>query len=487
MIRLDNAANIWYNVFYRAFLSSEKRIGAGYFMKKHNNPYVYAGLTALSVIIVTMLLVFIVFRHKELSEGISKITKILQPVFIGAALAYLLAPICNRIKAFSLRVLPESKNREKFAEILGVSLSSTLALAIFVVLILLIVPATYNSIIELIQSVPKYITNLITWINDNPRLKDYPDIRRYVLNLIDTITNKFESVTSIIDLTKSDFLPSIQTMLSSLSNGISVAFSVIINIVIGFIISIYLLSSRATFARQSKMTLYALVKPKAADMIYEEVKFADKMFSGFLRGKMLDSAIVGVICFIVLRLANFPDATLISVIVGVTNIIPVFGPFIGAIPSALLIFVAEPGKTLWFALFILILQQVDGNIIGPKCMGSNVNLSAFWTLFAILFFGGLWGFIGMLIGVPLFAVIYDILKKLIFHNLRRHGKSDMINSNAVPAAEGAGTAVQTETIDIAELSAGNEETVTVTEISEENNEEETTADETPSSEQEKKD
>ena len=428
-------------------------------MKKHNNPYVYAGLTALSVIIITMLLVFIVFRHKELSEGIAKITKILQPVFIGAALAYLLAPICNKFEALSMRLLPESKNKKKIAEIIGVFLSSALALAIFIILILLIVPATYNSIIELIQSVPKYITNLITWINDNEKLKDYPDIRKYVLNLIDTITNKFESVTSIIDLTKSDFLPSIQSMLSSLGNGISVALSVIINIAVGFIISIYLLSSRVTFARQSKMTLYAVFKPKTADMIYEETKFADKMFSGFLRGKMLDSAIVGVICFVVLRLANFPDATLISVIVGVTNIIPVFGPFIGAIPSALLIFVAEPGRTLWFAIFILILQQIDGNIIGPKCMGSNVNLSAFWTLFAILFFGGIWGFIGMLIGVPLFAVIYDILKKLIFHNLRRHGKSEMIAVGST-AADGNGGTVRTEIVEAVQLSAGNEETVT---------------------------
>ncbi len=396
-------------------------------MKKHNNPYVYAGLTALAVIFVTMLMIFIIFRYKELS-GIKTITNILQPVFIGAVLAYLLAPICNRIEAFAMKVLPDGKRKKGIAEILGIALSSMLALAIFVVLLMLIVPATYKSIIELIQAVPNYVNNLIIWINTNERLKDYPDIRRYVLGLIDTITNRLDSVTSIIDLTKSDFLPSVQTMLSSLGNGISAAFTIIINIVIGFIISIYLLSSRATFARQSKMTLYAVAKPKAADMILEEVRFADKMFSGFLRGKMLDSAIVGVICFIALRLLDFPEATLISVIVGATNIVPVFGPFIGAIPSALLIFAADPKKCIPFVIFILVLQQIDGNIIGPKCMGSNVNLSAFWTLFAILFFGGLWGFIGMLIGVPLFAVIYDILKKLIFHKLRRHGKGEMISS-----------------------------------------------------------
>lgn len=422
-------------------------------MKKHNNPYIYAGLTALSVIFVTMLMIFIIFRFKELSEGVAKITKILQPVFIGAVLAYLLTPVCNKIETLAERILPESKNKQKIKSLLGVLLSSLLALAIFVVLLMLIVPATYNSIIELIKTAPSYVTNLIKWINETEKLKDYPDIRRYVLGLIDSITNRFESVASIIDLTKSDFLPSIQSVLSSLSNGISVAFSVILNIVIGFIISIYLVSSRATFSRQSKMTLYAVLKPKAADMIFEEVKFADKMFSGFLRGKMVDSAIVGMICFIVLRLMEFPDATLISVIVGVTNIIPVFGPFIGAIPSALLIFVADPKKTIVFAIFILILQQVDGNIIGPKCMGSNVNLSAFWTLFAILFFGGLWGFIGMLVGVPLFAVIYDILKKLIVHNLRRHGKEELIAGGGGEAEAAVETVVITSEDDEAENTA----------------------------------
>ncbi len=407
-------------------------------MKKHNNPYIYAGLTALSVIVATMLMIFIIFRHKDLSAGIDKLTAILQPVFIGAVLAYLLAPVCVKIEALTRRFVPDKPYTAKLGRILGVFFSTVLALAVFVVLLILIVPATYNSLVDLIKTLPAYVTNLIAWIQD--KLSDYPDLQKYVLNMIDTVSEKFESFSSIMALAKSDYVPSIQSLISRVGSGISVVTTVIINVIVGWIISIYLLFSRETFARQSKMTLYAIVKPRTADIILDEVKFADKMFAGFLRGKIVDSAIVGVICFVSLKIMSFPDAMLISVIVGVTNIVPVVGPFIGAIPSALLIFAAEPKKCIPFVIFILVLQQLDGNVIGPKCMGSNVNLSAFWTLFAILLFGGFWGVLGMLVGVPLFAVIYDIARKLIVHNLKRHGKlSVMEGSDDPPSLDKGGT------------------------------------------------
>ena len=412
-------------------------------MKKHNNPYIYAGLTALSVIVATMLMIFIIFRYKDLSAGIDKITAILQPVFIGAVLAYLLAPVCVKIEALTQRFLPGKPYTAKLGRILGVFFSTVLALAVFVVLVILIVPATYNSLVDLIKTLPAYVTNLIAWIQE--KLSDYPDLQKYVLNMIDTVSEKFESFSSIMALAKSDYVPSIQSLISRVGSGISVVTTVIINVIVGWIISIYLLFSRETFARQSKMTLYAIVKPRTADIILDELKFADKMFAGFLRGKIVDSAIVGVICFVSLKIMSFPDAMLISVIVGVTNIVPVVGPFIGAIPSALLIFAAEPKKCIPFVIFILVLQQLDGNVIGPKCMGSNVNLSAFWTLFAILLFGGLWGVLGMLVGVPLFAVIYDIARKLIIHNLKRHGKlSVMYGSDDSPSSDKDGTGEKAE-------------------------------------------
>ena len=198
------------------------------------------------------------------------------------------------------------------------------------------------------------------------------------------------------------------------------------NLLIGLIVAVYLLASRKKFAKQAKMILYSVVKPRWAQLIQEEVLYADKMFGGFINGKIMDSAIIGVLCYIGCLIFKFPSALLVSVIIGVTNVIPFFGPFIGAIPATLLILIQSPIKALWFVLFVLVLQQLDGNVIGPKILGNTTGLSSFWVLFSILLFGGLWGFVGMIVGVPLFAVIYDVIKKLVFHGLRRNGQLDQM-------------------------------------------------------------
>jgi predicted PurR-regulated permease PerM len=151
----------------------------------------------------------------------------------------------------------------------------------------------------------------------------------------------------------------------------------------------------------------------------------DRMFGGFIDGKIVDSAIIGVLCYIGCLIFKFPNALLVSAIVGITNLIPFFGPFIGAIPSVLLILIESPVKAIWFALFILVLQQLDGNVIGPKILGDRTGLSSFWVLFSIILFGGLWGLVGMVICVPLFAVIYDLLKKLIYRGLRKNQRLDI--------------------------------------------------------------
>ena len=200
------------------------------------------------------------------------------------------------------------------------------------------------------------------------------------------------------------------------------------NLIIGIIVAIYLLASRKKFAQQAKLILYSILKPRWADTMLNEVLYADKMFGGFINGKIMDSAIIGVLCYIVCAIVKFPSALLVSVIIGVTNVIPFFGPFIGAVPATLLILIQSPIKALWFVLFILILQQLDGNVIGPKILGNSTGLSSFWVLFAILLFGGLWGFVGMIIGVPLFAVIYDVVKKLVIHGLRRNDELEMLGT-----------------------------------------------------------
>ena len=229
--------------------------------------------------------------------------------------------------------------------------------------------------------------------------------------LLDFIENSYDSLDANLDAwIKNTLLPSMQNILSGAAVGVVNVVTWIKNFIIGLIVSVYLLASRKKFGQQGKLILYSLVKPRWADLIMEEVRYADRMFGGFINGKILDSAIIGVLCYIACLIFKFPSALLVSVIIGVTNVIPFFGPFIGAIPATLLILIQNPIKALWFVLFVLVLQQVDGNIIGPKILGNTTGLSSFWVLFAILLFGGLWGFVGMIIGVPLFAVIYDVIK-----------------------------------------------------------------------------
>ena len=227
---------------------------------------------------------------------------------------------------------------------------------------------------------------------------------------------------------RTKLVPSMQSLLSGAALGVMSFVTFLKNIIIGVIVSVYLLASRKKFGQQCKMILYSLIKPRWADIILEEILYADKMFGGFINGKILDSAIIGVLCYIACLIFKFPSALLVSVISGVTNVIPFFGPFIGAIPATLLILIQNPIKALWFVLFVLVLQQVDGNIIGPKILGNTTGLSSFWVLFAILLFGGLWGFVGMIIGVPLFAVIYDVLKKFVFHGLRRNEEMELVTT-----------------------------------------------------------
>ena len=173
------------------------------------------------------------------------------------------------------------------------------------------------------------------------------------------------------------------------------------------------------------MLVRSALKPKIADFVLEEIAFVDRMFGGFIDGKIVDSAIIGVLCYIGCIIFRFPNALLISVFVGITNVIPFFGPFIGAIPSIFLILIVDPLKALWFALFILGLQQLDGNIIGPKILGDRTGLSSFWVLFSIILFGGVWGLPGMVICVPVCAVVYDTVKKLVYRGLTKHGQLEI--------------------------------------------------------------
>ena len=388
--------------------------------KPHIKPYLYGMLAGFGAISLSILFFFLIYRFQGFGDAISKLTGILMPFIYGAVIAYLLKPVCNCVENFLRRLLPEKMGTA--ANMLAVTISLLFGILVVYALIMMIVPQLITSVTTLYYTARNNLNDFVDWashqevIASNQKLLDF--IETSYDNLQDTLDN----------LVRTKLVPSMQSLLSGAALGVMSFVTFLKNIVIGLIVSVYLLASRKKFGQQGKLILYSLVKPRWADLIMEEVRYADRMFGGFINGKILDSAIIGVLCYIACLIFKFPSALLVSVIIGVTNVIPFFGPFIGAIPATLLILIQNPIKALWFVLFVLVLQQVDGNIIGPKILGNTTGLSSFWVLFAILLFGGLWGFVGMIIGVPLFAVIYDVLKKFVFHGLRRNEEMELVTT-----------------------------------------------------------
>ena len=388
--------------------------------KPHMKPYLYAMVAGFGAISLSILFFFLIYRFQGFGDAISTLTGILMPFIYGAVIAYLLKPVCNCIEDFLHRIFPEKMRGA--ANMLAVAASLLFGLLLIYALFMMIVPQLITSVTSLYYTARSNINQFVDWASRQ-------EIVASNQKLLDFIETSYDTLQANLDSWfKTTLIPSMQNVLSGAAVGVMNVVVFFKNVIIGLVVSVYLLASRKKFGQQGKLVLYSLIKPHWADLILEEIDYADKMFGGFINGKILDSAIIGVLCYIACLIFKFPSALLVSVIIGVTNVIPFFGPFIGAVPATLLILIQNPIKALWFVLFVLVLQQVDGNIIGPKILGNTTGLSSFWVLFAILLFGGLWGFVGMIIGVPLFAVIYDVIKKLVFHGLRRHEESSMVTT-----------------------------------------------------------
>lgn len=388
--------------------------------KPHIKPYLYGMLAGFGAIALSIIFFFLIYRFQGFGNAISKVTGILMPFIYGAVIAYLLKPVCNTVESFLRRLLPEKMGST--ANMLAVAFSLLFGILVVYALFMMIVPQLVTSVTTLYYTARNNIRDFVDWASKQEIIAS----NEQLLDFIETSYDKLQA--NLDTWVKDTLLPSMQSILSGAAVGVMSFVTFLKNFVIGLIVSVYLLASRKKFGQQGKLILYSLVKPRWADLFLEEICYADKMFGGFINGKILDSAIIGVLCYIACLIFKFPSALLVSVIIGVTNVIPFFGPFIGAIPATLLILIQNPIKALWFVLFVLVLQQVDGNIIGPKILGNTTGLSSFWVLFAILLFGGLWGFVGMIIGVPLFAVIYDVIKKLVFHGLKRNEELEMVTT-----------------------------------------------------------
>ena len=388
--------------------------------KPHIKPYLYGMLAGFGAISLSIIFFFLIYRFDGFGDAISTLTGILMPFIYGAVIAYLLKPVCNTIEGFLRRFIP--KKMEGLINVLSVTLTILFGLLLIYALVMMIVPQLVTSVTALYYTAQRNIAKFVQWANHVEFIENNEQIMEMLNSSYNTLN------TSVDTLIKTKLLPSMQNIVSGAAIGVLNVVTVAKNLIIGIIVAVYMLASRKRFVQQGKLVLHSIVRPRWAQLITEEVKYADRMFGGFINGKIMDSAIIGVLCYIGCSIFKFPSALLVSVIIGVTNVIPFFGPFIGAIPATLLILIQDPIKALWFVLFVLVLQQLDGNIIGPKILGNTTGLSSFWVLFAILLFGGLWGFVGMIVGVPLFAVIYDVIKKLVIHGLRRNDELDLLST-----------------------------------------------------------
>lgn len=378
-------------------------------------PYVAIGLTAFLVIVGSLLFFFLIDRYHGFTAIVSKMIGILQPITIGLVIAYLMTPVVNfeerHLLPFAQKKMKDPEKAKKLVRVASVLGALIFFILIIAVLLLMVIPELYKSINGMIGTLPKQVNDFMDLLNEY--VSSDSEISSYLEVGLTKSTEFFEN------WAKTDFLPQTKNIMVGVTTGVINAVRVLFNVLVGIIISIYVLMSKEEFIGQSKKLMYALLPGKTANAIIHTVHKSNEIFGGFISGKLLDSLIIGILCFICLYFMNMPYAVLVSVIVGVTNVIPFFGPYLGAVPSAILIMLASPIQGVYFIIFIIILQQFDGNILGPAILGESTGLSSFWVVFAILVGGGIFGILGMIIGVPTFAVIFYVFRRTVNHILKK--------------------------------------------------------------------
>lgn len=380
---------------------------------KLNNKYFRWGLTAFLVIAASITFYYFIFHSSNIKENFLSIIGILMPVVFGLVIGYLLSPLLNFVEKKALVPLCDkcgirnTAKRNRLIRGVGILISAFLFVALIYILFHMLISQIVPSVQGIIMNFDSYTDNVIKWINQT--LDDNPEFGDYVTKSIDSFSEELE-------VWLKDLIPGTASLIMTVSLSVIGLLDVLKDFLIGFIISIYVLASKERFAGQAKKICYAVLEKDTANVVINNFRFTHRTFIGFLGGKIVDSIIIGILCFIGTMMMGTPYAVLISVIIGVTNIIPFFGPFLGAIPSIVLIFAVDPTNPLncvYFAIFVLALQQFDGNILGPKILGSSTGLAGFWVIFSITFFGGLFGVFGMIVGVPIFAVVYSAASSIV--------------------------------------------------------------------------
>lgn len=380
---------------------------------------------------------FVIYRYDVVASSWQKLMGILQPIIMGFIVAYLLNPVMIFLERHLMRFLggrmKDGEKVKKWARSLGTIGSLLFLLFVIFLLLYMMIPELAKSIQNMMINIPAQVREFEAWA-DRLMAKD-SQMTEWMSALGIDLASAGDYAGGFLE---QQILPKVMTYLTylgSITTGVISALKLLFNFIVGLIIAVYLLTTKETLIGQSKKVIYACMPPRAGNAVIRTMRISHKMFGGFVSGKILDSAIIGLICYIGLVILRIPYSLLVAVIVGVTNVIPFFGPFIGAVPSFILVALADPMKGLYFLVFVFVLQQVDGNIIGPKILGDSTGLSAFWVVFAILTGGGMFGFMGMLLGVPTFAVIYHLLRELVSYILRRRalpeGTADYIRMREI--------------------------------------------------------
>lgn len=379
--------------------------------------YFKFGITVFVSGAALILLFEAVNNWSAVGNGWNTLYTILSPFVYGLIMAYLLCPIYNAVVRRMYHTTKDSfktrKHSLRYARIMATVVSLITLFCVVGGLFALIIPETIRSITGLVQSMPERVNGLIDWILGMSVNENNPEMAAAIEAIINHTTSSF------MDWAETTLLPSLGDYMSKTVLGVWITLKTVLNLLIGVIVCVYFLNIKETLKAQAKKSIIAICSKEHADGIFELANYSDMQFGGFINGKIIDSAIIGVLCAILMSIIGLPYTVLVSTIVGVTNVVPFFGPFIGAIPGTLIILLESPIQAVYFVILIFGLQQFDGNILGPKILGETSGLASIWVMFAILVGGGLFGFPGMILGVPTFAVIYYYWSKFIRKKLRR--------------------------------------------------------------------
>ncbi len=375
--------------------------------------YINWGVTVAVILFAAIAFFFVFQRWSGLVRSFRKLESILAPVMFGVFIAFILDSLVSTfMKLFSklpARRRPVSRRRLAARRFFSIALSEIIFVAVITLLIQSIVPQVVDSLRMIISNSSRYIANFNAWVR--PLLVEYPDIEAYMAEQLENAGRNLQNFLTQ-DLSR---------LVTLITNSIAGVGTYVYNFIIGLIVSIYLLSSKAHIMGLSKKLTYTLLGPAAGNRLMGVCRHTNRVFKGFLVGKLLDSMIIGVLCFLGTTVLRIPYSLLISIVVGVTNVIPYFGPIIGAVPSALLVLMVDPLRCLYFIIFILVLQQLDGNVIGPKILGNSTGVSSLGVMLSILIGGGLFGLTGMILSVPTYSVIYSLVKAAAERRLASRG------------------------------------------------------------------